>query len=197
MPEATWTSPAQLGRIKASPAQVLVEWSRYTEGALRRQAIRPNEHDVAAFRLRRRRIAEVYRTRRRCGQRRVLHTHYSSATTANIPAAQKFIGKIKQAYGKVADAYHAEAYDAITMALLAIEQAGSEDRGKIRDALSKVSFDSTRGPFKFDEKGDPLLVTHVVKIETARRRTAATFPSKNKISVNCAHVTVMCARPIC
>ncbi len=64
-------------------------------------------------------------------------THYSSATTANIPAAQKFIAKIKAAYGKVANAYHSEAYDAATMALLAIENAGSEDRAKIRDALSK------------------------------------------------------------
>ena len=74
------------------------------------------------------------------------------------------------------DAYHAEAYDAITMALLAIEQAGSEDRGKIRDALSQVAFDSTRGPFKFDEKGDPLLVTHVVKIVDGKETNGRDIP---------------------
>ena len=50
------------------------------------------------------------------------------------------------------------------MALLAIEKAGSEDHGTIRDALSQISFESTRGPFKFDDKGDPTLVTHVVQI---------------------------------
>jgi len=76
----------------------------------------------------------------------------------------------------VADAYHAEAYDAITMALLAIEKAGSEDRGAIRDALSKVSFDSVRGPFKFDEKGDPLLVTHVVKIVGGKETNGRDIP---------------------
>ena len=103
-------------------------------------------------------------------------THYSSATTANIPAAQQLVAKIKQAYNKVADAYHSEAYDAITMALLAIEQAGSEDRGKIRDALAKISFDSTRGPFKFDEKGDPLLVTHVVKIVNGKETNGRDIP---------------------
>jgi branched-chain amino acid transport system substrate-binding protein len=103
-------------------------------------------------------------------------THYSAATTANIPEAQQLVAKIKQAYGKVADAYHSEAYDAITMALLAIEQAGSEDRGKIRDALSKVSFKSTRGPFKFDDKGDPLLVTHVVKIVNGKETNGRDIP---------------------
>jgi branched-chain amino acid transport system substrate-binding protein len=60
--------------------------------------------------------------------------------------------------------------------LLAIEQAGSEDRGKIRDALSKVNFDSTRGPFKFDEKGDPLLVTHVVKIVGGKETNGRDIP---------------------
>jgi branched-chain amino acid transport system substrate-binding protein len=50
------------------------------------------------------------------------------------------------------------------MAIMAVEAAGKSDRTAIRDALAKVSFDSTRGPFKFDEKGDPLLTTQVVKI---------------------------------
>ena len=50
-------------------------------------------------------------------------THYSSATTANIAAAQTFIAKFQKAYGKVPDAYNAEAYDAITAALLAIDNA--------------------------------------------------------------------------
>ena len=53
---------------------------------------------------------------------------------------------------------------------------GSEDRGKIRDALSKVSFNSTRGPFKFDEKGDPLLTTHVVKIVNGKETNGRDIP---------------------
>ena len=76
----------------------------------------------------------------------------------------------------MADAYHAEAYDAITMALLAIEKAGSEDRTAIRDALSKTNFESMRGPFKFDEKGDPLLVTHVVKIVDGKETNGRDIP---------------------
>jgi branched-chain amino acid transport system substrate-binding protein len=103
-------------------------------------------------------------------------THYSSATTANIAAAQTFIAKFQKAYGKVPDAYNAEAYDAITAALLAIENAGSEDRAAVRDALSKVSFESVRGPFKFDEHGDPLLLTHVVKIVDGKETNGRDIP---------------------
>jgi branched-chain amino acid transport system substrate-binding protein len=42
--------------------------------------------------------------------------------------------------------------------------------------LSKVSFDSTRGPFSFDEKGDPLLVTHVVKIVDGKETNGRDIP---------------------
>jgi branched-chain amino acid transport system substrate-binding protein len=60
---------------------------------------------------------------------------------------------------------------------MAIASSGGKDRAAVRDALSNIAFDSTRGPFKFDAKGDPLLVTHVVKIvdgkETNGRAVAA------------------------
>ena len=78
------------------------------------------------------------------------------------------------------DAYNAEAYDAITMALLAIQNAGSEDRSAVRDALSKVSFDSVRGPFNFDEKGDPLLLTHVIKIVNGKETNGRDIPVQDE-----------------
>jgi len=167
---------AQLGRIKASPAQALVEWSRYAEGALVAKQFAQMNMTLPRFGCDGVALPKYIELGGDAVNGVFYMTHYSSATTANIPAAQAFIGKIKQAYGKVADAYHAEAYDAITMALLAIEQAGSEDRSKIRDALSNVSFDSTRGPFKFDEKGDPLLVTHVVKIVDGKETNGRDIP---------------------
>jgi branched-chain amino acid transport system substrate-binding protein len=167
---------AQLGRIKASPAQVLVEWSRYAEGALVAKQFVQMNMTMPRFGCDGVALPKYIELGGDAVNGVFYMTHYSSATTANIPAAQTFITKIKTAYGKVADAYHAEAYDAITMALLAIEKAGSEDRGAIRDALSKVSFDSVRGPFKFDEKGDPLLVTHVVKIVGGKETNGRDIP---------------------
>jgi branched-chain amino acid transport system substrate-binding protein len=167
---------AQLGRIKASQAQALVEWSRYTEGALVAKQFVQMNMKMPRFGCDGVAIPKYVELGGDAVNGVFYMTHYSSATTANIPAAQKFIAKIKAAYGKVANAYHSEAYDAATMALLAIENAGSEDHAKIRDALSKVSFDSTRGPFKFDEKGDPLLVTHVVKIVDGKETNGRDIP---------------------
>ena len=167
---------AQLGRIKASQAQALVEWSRYSEGALVAKQFVQMNMKLPRFGCDGVAIPKYVELGGDAVNGVFYMTHYSSATTANIPAAQKFIAKIKAAYGKVANAYHSEAYDAATMALLAIENAGSEDHGKIRDALSKVSFESTRGPFKFDDKGDPLLVTHVVKIVDGKETNGRDIP---------------------
>lgn len=170
---------AQLGRIKASPAQALVEWSRYTEGALIAKQYVQTGMDLVRFgsdgvaspkyiELGGPAVDGVYFT-----------THFSVATGADIPAAKVFIEKYQKAYGRVPDAYAAEAYDAITLALLAVEKAGKEDRAAIRDALAGISFESVRGPFKFDEKGDPLLLTHVVKIVGGKETNARNMAVQN------------------
>ena len=170
---------AQLGRIKASPAQALVEWSRYTEGALIAKQYVQTGMDLVRFgsdgvaspkyiELGGPAVDGVYFT-----------THFSVATGADIPAAKVFIENYQKAYGRVPDAYAAEAYDAITLALLAVEKAGKEDRAAIRDALAGISFESVRGPFKFDEKGDPLLLTHVVKIVGGKETNARNMAVQN------------------
>ena len=170
---------AQLGRIKARPAQALVEWSRYTEGALIAKQYVQTGMDLVRFgsdgvaspkyiELGGPAVDGVYFT-----------THFSVATGADIPAAKVFIEKYQKAYGRVPDAYAAEAYDAITLALLAVEKAGKEDRAAIRDALAGISFESVRGPFKFDEKGDPLLLTHVVKIVGGKETNARNMAVQN------------------
>jgi branched-chain amino acid transport system substrate-binding protein len=170
---------AQLGRIKASPAQALVEWSRYTEGALVAKQFAQTGMNMVRFgsdgvatpkylELGGDAVNGVYFT-----------THFSPATGADIPAAKVFMDKFQKAYGRAPDAYAAEAYDAMTMAILAIEKAGKEDRTAVRDALAQISFDSVRGPFKFDEKGDPLLVTHVVKIVDGKETNARNMAVQN------------------
>src|SRR5262249_833790 len=99
---------AQLGRIKASGAQGLVEWSRYTEAALVAKQFVPSgmniprfgSHGVASpkyIELGGSAVDGVYYT-----------THFSVATTTEIPAAKAFIAKYQAAYGIVPDAYAAE-----------------------------------------------------------------------------------------
>jgi branched-chain amino acid transport system substrate-binding protein len=170
---------AQLGRIKASPAEALVEWSRYSEGALVAKQFAQTGMNLVRFgsdgfaspkyiELGGPAVNSVYYT-----------SHFSVATSENIPAARAFIDKYRKTFGKVPDAYAAEAYDAVTLAVKAIETAGNENRAAIRDALAKVSIDSVRGPFRFDEKGDPLLVTHVVKIVDGKETNARDLPAQN------------------
>jgi branched-chain amino acid transport system substrate-binding protein len=170
---------AQLGRIKASPAQALVEWSRYAEAALVAKQFAQTGMNLVRFgsdgvatpkyiEIGGSAVNDVYFT-----------THFSVATSADIPAAKAFVDKYQAAYGKLPDAYAAEAYDATTLAILAIQKAGNEDRAAVRDALQQISFDSVRGPFKFDEKGDPLLVTHVVKIVDGKETNARNIPVQN------------------
>ncbi len=81
-------------------------------------------------------------------------------TKANVATALQMISWGVQ----VNDYGNAIAYDAMNLAILGIKKAGSLDRTKIRDALRTIDYKSTRGDFKFDPNGDPLLMTHVVKV---------------------------------
>ena len=103
---------AQLGRIKASPAQAMIEWSRYTEGALIAKQFVQTGLNLVRFgsdgvatpkyvELGGPAVDGVYFT-----------THFSVATGADIPAARTFMDKYQKAFGRVPDAYAAEAYDA-------------------------------------------------------------------------------------
>lgn len=167
---------AQLNRIKASGADAMVEWSRYAEGALVAKQFKQMGIDLPRFASDGVATPKFIELGGQAVDGVMFTTHFSPATVTAIPTAQDFITQYKAAYGRVPDAYAAEAYDAITIAMLAIEKAGKADREAVREALGKVEFESTRGAFKFDEKGDPLLATHVVKIEGGKETNARNLP---------------------
>jgi branched-chain amino acid transport system substrate-binding protein len=170
---------AQLGRIKAGPAAAMVEWSRYTEGALVAKQYVQTGLNLVRFGSDGIATPKFIELGGSATDGIYFTSHFSVATAADIPAAKAFIAKYQKAYGKIPDAYAAESYDSIVMAIMAVEAAGKSDRAAVRDALAKVSFESTRGPFKFDEKGDPLLVTHVVKIVDGKETNARNMPVQN------------------
>src|ERR1700722_8785208 len=170
---------AQLGRIKASPAAAMVEWSRYTEGALVAKQYVQTGLNLVRFGSDGIATPKFIELGGDATDGIYFTSHFSIATAADISAAKAFIAKYQKAYGRDPDSYAAEAYDSITMAIMAVEAAGKSDRAAVRDALAKVSFESTRGPFKFDEKGDPLLVTHVVKIVGGKETNARNMPVQN------------------
>jgi oxaloacetate decarboxylase alpha subunit len=65
-----------------------------------------------------------------------------------------------------------QAFDAANIAIAAIERAKSGDRTAVRNALRQTDHQSVRGPFKFDQKGDPTLVTHMVRIVDVKETDA-------------------------
>src|SRR6201996_5287490 len=165
---------AQLGHIKASPAQAMVEWSRYTEGALVAKQFAQTGMSLPRFGSAGIATPKFIELAGAAADGIYFTAHFSVATTTDIAVAKDFVAKFRKAYGRDPDSYAAEAYDAITMAILAIQSADKLDRASVRDALAKVSFESSRGPFKFDDKGDPLLVTHVVRMVDGKETNAHT-----------------------
>ena len=79
--------------------------------------------------------------------------------------AQKFAAEYKAKYGYEPD-YHAASGAADVETLVqAIEDAGSTDPQKVRDALAKVSFDSLYGPIAFAANGQIDLPQTVIQVQ--------------------------------
>ena len=164
---------AQLTKIRAANPDGLVDWSRYTEGALIQRQLR--QHGMGSLpRFGSDGIAPpaFLELAGEAANGVIYATHFSPATSADNPQAVRFIEAFRKEYGKLPDYVHAQAFDAANVAIAAIERAMSTDRTAIRDALRKTDYQSVRGPFKFDSKGDPTLVSHMVRIVDMKETNA-------------------------
>ena len=156
---------AQLTKIRAANPDGLVDWSRYTEGALIQRQLR--QHGMGSLpRFGSDGIAPpaFLELAGEAANGVIYATHFSPATSSQLPVARKLVEKIRARYGKDADYIHAEAYDAALVAVDAIRRAGSLNRDKIRAAIAATDMDGTRGRIRFDGQGDPTFETHIVKI---------------------------------
>jgi branched-chain amino acid transport system substrate-binding protein len=162
----------QLAKIRAANPDGFVDWSRYTEGALIQRQIRQLGMTLPRFGSDGIAPPAFLELAGDAANGVIYATHFSPATVANIPAAQQFIEVFRKAYGKPPDYVHAQAFDAINIAIAAAQRAKSADRKAIRDALRLTDYQSVRGPFKFDQKGDPTLVTHMIRIVDGKETNA-------------------------
>jgi branched-chain amino acid transport system substrate-binding protein len=95
--------------------------------------------------------------------------HYSPADTRLI--VQDFLKKYKDKYGKAPDALAVLAYDATTILLQSIKDAGTTDTTKVRDKMAAIKIETVSGTITFGKDiGDPiksLAINHVTggKIE--------------------------------
>ncbi len=163
----------QLTKVRAANPHAIVDWSRYTEGALiQRQLRQMGLSTLPRF------GGDGYAQQAfldlagDAANGVVYATHFSTATASGIPEAQRFIEAFRKAYGKLPDAVHAQAYDAAMIAIAALERAKSTDRTAVRNALRQTDYASVRGPFKFDQKGDPTLKTHMVRVVDVKETNA-------------------------
>jgi branched-chain amino acid transport system substrate-binding protein len=99
----------------------------------------------------------------------------ASGMTAWLPAAalkdrwfgnaEEFARAWKARFGYEPDYHAASGVAAVEALVNAIQDAGSTDPQKVRDALSKVSFDSLYGPVAFNDKGQISLPQIMVQIQ--------------------------------
>jgi len=165
---------SQLSNIESSGAEILVDWSRYTEGALIAKQFKNKGMTILRFGCDGQALPKFRELAGDAANGMYYATHFSVATAQGIPTAQVFIEKFRAAYNKDPDFVGAEAYDAATATFAAIATAGKADRTAIRDALRKVSFDGVRGKFEFDAKGDPLFTTHIVLVKDGQETNGRT-----------------------
>ncbi|MET7245850.1 ABC transporter substrate-binding protein [Methylobacterium sp. EM32] len=82
------------------------------------------------------------------------------------PVAKAYAEKYEAAYKTAPDFFSAWAYDAVTVLARAINQAGSTEPGKIRDALlATKGVQGAEGMYNFDQNGDGLHGYNVVRNE--------------------------------
>jgi branched-chain amino acid transport system substrate-binding protein len=90
----------------------------------------------------------------------VVGMHYTSAAgpASALPKAKTFVEEFKKKFGKNPEPYAAEAYDATTIALRAIENLAKSGKTPGREdvaaAARKVKLSGLTGEIAFDDKGD-------------------------------------------
>jgi branched-chain amino acid transport system substrate-binding protein len=165
---------SQLSRIKAAGANILVDWSRYTESALIQKQFKQMGLDMVRFGCDGQALPKFRELAGDAANGMYYATHFSMATVTGLPSAQAFAKEFRAAYGKDPDFVDAESYDAATATILAIEKAGKADRTAVRDALRQVEFEGTRGHFAFDKKGDPTFTAHIVLVKDGQETNGRT-----------------------
>jgi branched-chain amino acid transport system substrate-binding protein len=75
------------------------------------------------------------------------------ASTMATPKNKEFVAAYTARYGEAPGKYSAAGYNVIHIIADAISRANSTDPEKLRDALSKTSYDGPNGHFEFDAKG--------------------------------------------
>jgi branched-chain amino acid transport system substrate-binding protein len=154
----------QLKRIRDAHPDALLEWSRYSEGALVARQMKQIGMVLPHFGSDSFSVPEFIELAADAANGLIYPSPFSAAVGENRPEAQGVIAHLKPNLARPLNYQHIQAYDAINVAIAAIERANKADRTAVRDALRKTDYMSARGHFTFDAKGDPTFPTMIVRI---------------------------------
>jgi len=90
------------------------------------------------------------------------------------PEVQSFVSKYREQYKTDPDALASLAYDAASVLLSAIEQAGSLEGAAIRDALKAIEFNGATGRISFDENRNPIKSAVILQIKDGQQKYLTT-----------------------
>ena len=84
------------------------------------------------------------------------------------PAAEKFTADYKTRYKIDPEKYAQAGYDCMKMIALAVKNADSTDRAKVRDALAAIKYEGPQGKAHFDAKNQLQISEYIVMVDNGK-----------------------------
>ena len=88
---------------------------------------------------------------------------------SDAPRVKAFVEAYQKRYGQAPDALASLGYEATQIALDAIRRAGTDEPGKVRDALEKTDLETITGRITFDDNHNPVKAAAILKIEKGKQ----------------------------
>jgi len=108
----------------------------------------------------------------------VFTNHFSKDDTNSV--VRNFVKKYREQYDTDPDALASLAYDAASILLKAMAQAGSLDGEKLKESTKTISVQGVSGAIRFDEKRNPIKSAVILKISQGKQEYVATInPGSN------------------
>jgi branched-chain amino acid transport system substrate-binding protein len=90
------------------------------------------------------------------------------------PEVQEWVKKYETRFGSKPDALATLAYDATSLMIAAVTQAGSDDPAKVRDALQSLQMNAVSGSVTFDSSGNPIKSAAILRYTRTGQEYVAT-----------------------
>jgi len=98
----------------------------------------------------------------------------------DAPRSLAFVEKFKTKYRETPNNHAYVHWETVHLLAKAIEAAGSADRVKVRDALSKIKYDSAMGEVTFDDHNQARLPMILLQIENGKPSIKGAYSAEIK-----------------